>query len=139
MLSVESDKLSPKQTVTVRAIGLDWTDIAGSFPEVTGNHFRVREGISDYEGFQTKTFTFELNGYEITKVGANGLKMVEKEIYSETAITEPTSGAESGVGTGLFLVDYEINNDSPVKSLKTTYMEAGVLSVESDKLSQSKL
>lgn len=149
ILSIEQDLISPKQTVTVTAIGLAWDEISDNFSdEVTGDHFRIKEGIGDYSGLQTNTFTFELNGYTETELGKSGLKQITVVEYSESTFTEFNVGVDDYENTinlpspppsplpdGVHFLSYQkVNNTSPVKRRETRWVQKGILSVRTPKV-----
>ena len=154
ILSVNTDRVSPKQQVTVQSVGLEWADISTLISEVTNNHRLVSDSVGNYEGFQTHNYTFELDGYIETSYGENGLHVIEVVEFSETAYPDKGEAGAFVVGTSDYENDYldpddlevdvpsvhflsklEINNTSPLKSRKSTWVEAGILSVNTDRVS----
>jgi len=128
ILSVRTPRVGGQQLVVVDAIGADEATVVAAISEVTANHKLVDQNIQDYEGFQAKSFTFEVDDFEVISSTTNGLKVITRTQLSETNFTSGDVGVDTY--SGLFLAGEEIENDNVIKKRVSRWAEAGIILVD---------
>jgi hypothetical protein len=131
ILRLDTSKVGGDQQVRVQALGLTATQVSTELSAVLSSHLLIDESESNYEGFNTSTYVFEVNDFDNEDKNENGFKTVEQTSLSATPFTAGTIGS---VGAspylGLYLTGETIYNDGTIKKRVRRWSQAGVISIE---------
>jgi hypothetical protein len=117
-----------ERRVTIEALGMTEAEVSSALSEVTAYHLLIDISKGNYEGFQTISYTFEVEEFEIISSSENGLKIATVTSLDTTNFTSGTIGVDTYAGGTLFLASEEIDNNNVIKKRVSRWAEAGILS-----------
>jgi hypothetical protein len=125
VISVRTPLVGGQQTVVVSAFGMTEAAVNASLSEVTANHELIDVSKSDYDGFQTTNYTFEVDDFETIARAENGLKLLTRTQLSANNYGDGNVGTD--VYGSLYLAGEEIDNGNTIKRRVSKWAEAGIL------------
>ena len=133
ILSVSQTFNNGRGEVAVQAFGMTDSQVDVELSEVTYQHVLISESKSQYKGYPTITYTYELEQSFTEDYELNGLKRVNLIELGTSNFLPQTIG---DVGTlspvvGLYLGVQDIDNGGQIKVRESTWFEAGTLQVSS--------
>ncbi len=130
ILSVSTPKVGGQQRVQVQAFNLEEATVVSEVSEVTANHELIDITTSDVDGIPTRSFTFEVDDFEVLSATENGLKQLTRTELSSTNFTRGTIGTDTY--ESLTLAGEEIDNDGIIKRRVSRWAEAGILNASKE-------
>jgi hypothetical protein len=135
ILSLQQDFNNGLKRVSVQAFGMTSAAVSSELTAITGSHELISQTESDYEGIKTSTFQYQLDESFTEDYELNGLKRISIVELSTTNFTARDIGVEGVAATpqdGLYLGAQDIDNGGAIKVRRSTWVEAGVISVSTD-------
>ena len=117
IVRVQTPKVGGQQQVVVQAIGMSETEVAAAISEVTENHQLIDVSKENHEGFQTSTYTYEVDDFTVMIAAEDDLTAIRKTTLSASDIVRGTinSTAISYGGTSYLLRQEELDNSGIIK------------------------
>jgi len=124
ILSVRTPKVGGQQQVVVSALGMTEAAVTAALSEVTANHKLIDVSKSNYAGFQTLEYTFEVDDFMVIIAADNDLTAIRRIRLSATNITRGTiNDSAITVDAKTFVLrQEEVDNDGIIKKAVGVYV-----------------
>jgi hypothetical protein len=131
ILAVSTPLVGGQQQVQVQAFGLTEAEVIEELDEVVEEHVLVSVSKSNYQGFQTIQYTFEVELFDIRETTENGLLSITRTELDAEPFESGDIGTDNiEVGSiTLYLFREEIDNGNALKRRVSRWLEAGILTI----------
>ena len=135
ILSVQQNFNNGQKLVSVQAFSKTSAQVTTALSEVTSDHKLISQRESDFSGIKTSTFEYQLDESFIQDFEANGLFQIPLVELSASDFSTQSIGTLSSTTptSGLYLAKQKIDNGGAIKVRDSLWIQAGVLSVVTNK------
>jgi hypothetical protein len=131
ILSVVTPLVGGQQQVQVQAFGLTEAEVIEELDEVVEEHVLVSVSKSNYQGFRTTQYVFEVELFDIRETTENGLLSITRTELDAEPFEDGVIGTDDiEVGSiTLYLFREQIDNGNAIKRRVSRWLEAGILTI----------